>query len=297
MRSTRLAAAVALLLMVWCGIARPAEDEHLALVNLKTVDNVRLSGLLRQPQGVRPKVGVVMVHGYSGNFYSSIMAFLPQDLTRRGFGTLAVNMRDHDQGPKKNLFEENRYDIAAAIDAMAAYGYGRLFLLGHSMGTNRVLYYLAATQDPRIAGLILSSGPGNLMEWNERLFGKQAAGQVLKQAQGLQAGGKGDDWMLVDLGPLGKALYTANHLVSLRGPDTLSDPFKNIARVTAPLLIVHGLADRLAAPEVADRLRQQAASGNDVQVALVEGADHSYRGCEDQLADIIAAWLRQHTRP
>ena len=94
------------------------------------------------------------------------------------------------------------------------------------MGTNRVLYYIAATQDPRIKGILLTGPPGNLFEWNISVFGPETANSVLHQAQDLVAKGKGDQWMLINLGPLGKALYTANHVVSLRGPKTVSDPYK-----------------------------------------------------------------------
>lgn len=263
------------------------------LVRLEAADGVKLDGVLRQPKTVRGKTGIIMVHGYSGNFYSGVMAFLPEALAHHGFATLAINMRDHDRGPKKNRFEENRQDIAAAVDEMARRGYTSLILHGHSMGTNRVLYYQAVTQDRRIVGVILTGPPGNLLQWNIRMFGSKAATRVLRQAQNLVKNGKGDQWMLVDLGPLGKALYTANHLVSLRGPDTLSDPFKNITRITQPVLIIHGLSDRLADPEVTDRLRNSAASNVRATAVKIPGADHSFRNCRKELVEIIKQWLKK----
>ena len=125
------------------------------LIELQTTDGVRLDAVLREPYPARAKGGMVMVHGYGGNFYSGIMAFLPEALSRRGIATLAINMRDHDLGPKKNLFQENLPDIVAGVDEMARQGHEALFLYGHSMGTNRVLFFLAETQDPRIKGVIL----------------------------------------------------------------------------------------------------------------------------------------------
>jgi pimeloyl-ACP methyl ester carboxylesterase len=238
----------------------------------------------------------MMVHGYSGNFYSGIMAFLPETLAMHGFATLALNMRDHDRGPKKNLFEENLQDIAAGVDDLARRQYKKLFLYGHSMGTNRVLYYQAATRDPRISGIILTGPPGNLFQWNVRTFGLEAATRMLQRAQQLQTQGKGNEWMLIDLGPLGKALYTADHLVSLRGPQTRSDPFANLARTSRPILIIHGLADRLADPSVADQLKESAGRGSRVQVVKIAGADHRFRGYEKQLGEAINQWLLQRLR-
>jgi pimeloyl-ACP methyl ester carboxylesterase len=274
--------------------ARAAQNIDVDLVRLQTNDGVKLTGILRQPRMAKANACVVLIHGYSGNFYSGIMDFLPEALADRGFATLALNMRDHDQGPKKNRFEENRYDIAIAVDKMSLLGYNSIFLYGHSMGTNRVLYYMAATQDPRIKGILLTGPPGNLFEWNISVFGAETAKSVLRQAQDLVAKGKGDQWMLINLGPLGKALYTANHVVSLRGPKTLSDPFKNISRISKPILVVHGLADRLANPDVADRLRNSATLKTNVTVVKIPGANHRFSNYQEKLVSVVTRWMIEH---
>lgn len=268
---------------------------RIQMLRLQTADGITLTGVLRQPRTVRNNAGVVMVHGYSGNFYSGIMAFLPEGLSDSGFTTLALNMRDHDRGPKKNRFEENRYDIAVAVDEMARLGYAPIFLFGHSMGTNRVLYYVATTGDSRVKGILLTAPPGNLFEWNISIFGLEAASQVLAQAQDLVAKGKGGEWMLINLGPLGKALYTANHVVSLRGPKTVSDPYKNISRIFKPILIVHGLADRLANPDVTDRLLKSATPEIQVTVVKIPGANHGFSAHQQDLVTAVNKWLIDQT--
>jgi pimeloyl-ACP methyl ester carboxylesterase len=272
------------------GTERGIQNE---IIRLQTTDGVWLDGALREPKPERIRAGIVMVHGYGGNFYSGIMSFLPEGLSEQGFATLTLNMRDHDRGPKNNLFEQNLQDIAAGVDEMARRGYKVLFLLGHSMGTNRVLFYQAESQDPRIVGLILTGPPGNLFQWNIKTFGLEAATQILRRAQKLKDEGKGDTWMLIDLGPLGKTLYTANHVVSLRGPQTVSDPFMNVARFTKPILIVHGLADRLADPQVAEQLKNNARSASRVTVVKIPGADHRFREHHQELIGTIDQWLFQ----
>jgi pimeloyl-ACP methyl ester carboxylesterase len=283
-----LAAVVFLLCLACSQTEREARTE---LIKLQTTDGMWLNGILRQPHPKWTKAAVIMVHGYGGNFYSGIMSFLPEALTESDFATLALNMRDHDSGPKKNRFEENLQDIAAGVDEMARRRYKNLFLYGHSMGTNRVLYYLAETQDPRITGMILTGPPGNLFQWNVTAFGLEAASKVLLRAQELQAAGKGDSWMLIDLGPLGKTLYTANHVVSLRGPATRSDPFTNIAHISRPVLIVHGLADRLADPSVADHLKNSGPRDNQITVSKIAGANHRFRNHQKELEEVIIQWL------
>ena len=297
-RSSRIAALLALFLaLCWLTSARAETSVRTELICIKTEDGISLTGLLYQPQQGEIRAGVVMIHGYGGNFYTDVMSFLPQSLAARGMAALAINMRDHDLGPKRDRFEESRLDIAAAVNELARRGIRPIFLYGHSMGTNRVLYYLAATGDPRVAGAILTGPPGNLFEWNARVFGREAASRVLLEAQELVAAGRGDQWMVVDLGPLGKALYSANHVVSLRGPSSLSDPFRNIAQVTRPILIVHGLADRLADPAVADELRRHAPAADQVKVILIAGAEHSFRDHEKPLEEAIYTWLLRRLSP
>jgi pimeloyl-ACP methyl ester carboxylesterase len=298
MRSANFVFVVSMLFFIGLSCtARAAGSDKVELVHLKTVDGVKLTGALHSAQPASEKAGVVMVHGYSGNFYSGTMEFLPHALSAGGLNTLAINMRDHDRVPKQNLFEENRHDIAAAVDEMERRGYNPIFLYGHSMGTNRVLYYQAETGDPRVTGVVLTGPPGNLYEWNVRVFGAQTAARVLQRAQKLKAGGKGNEWMLINLGPLGKTLYTANHLVSLRGPETFSDPYKNIGRLSLPILIVHGLADRLADPVVADRLSSHAGSGTKVNVVKIAGAGHGFRGHQQDLTERVHNWLLKQLTP
>jgi pimeloyl-ACP methyl ester carboxylesterase len=297
MRFFKSFALICLLIPIGFGQTTRAEENiNIQLVRVKTDDGVYLTGVLRRPRMSKNTACMVLIHGYSGNFYSGVMDFLPEALTNKGFATLAINMRDHDRGPKKNRFEENRYDIASAVEKMARLGYSPIFLYGHSMGTNRVLYYLEATQDPRIKGAILTGPPGNLFEWNIRMFGLKTAKQILRQAQDLVGKGKGDQWMLVNLGPLGKALYTANHVVSLRGAKTVSDPFKNISKISLPILIVQGVADHLVDPNVADRLRNSAALSTNVKVVKIPGADHRFDRHRQNLVNIIHRWLVNRLR-
>lgn len=264
---------------------------HTELVRLTTADGRETAGVVYTPLGRVPRAGVALVHGYASNFYSGVVGHLAPALAERGYATIAVNMRDHDAGPKTTLFEENRWDEQAAVDELARRGVTPLALVGVSLGTNRVLYYAAETRDPRIRALGLVAGPGNAFEWNVRRFGREQATRVLEEAQRLQREGRGRELMLVDLGPLGKALYSADHLVSLRGPDTRSDPHRNIARLALPILLVYGTADALVDLEVGRRLRAAATAAPRADLVELAGADHAFSRHRAELADLVARWL------
>ncbi len=260
-------------------------------IRLTTADGVETSGLIYGPAGRAPRAGVVLVHGYASNFYSGVTGHLSRGLAERGFMTIAINMRDHDGGQKTTLFEENRWDEQAAVDELGRRGVSPLAIVGSSLGTNRVLFYVAETQDSRVKSVVLLAGPGNAFEWNAQRFGRESATRTLQEAQRLQAAGRGKELMLVDLGPLGKALYSADHLVSLRGPQTKSDPFKNIAQVATPVLLVYGTADRLVELEVGRQLKTVATRARRVDLVEMAGADHNFSKHKDELASAVERWL------
>ena len=291
---TLLSNAMLLLCAAWA-LAQPAPPRvstgaacSTEMVTLRTTDGVRLQGIIFR--AAKPSASaLLLVHGYGGNFYEAYFPKLAEAAARAGYDTLALNMRDHDTGPKKSSFMDNQVDIAVGAAYLRQLGHKRLVLLGQSMGTNRVLYYQAASGDRDIAATILVSGPGDLFEWNVWQFGKEKAQATVDEALNLQRAGRGEEMMLVDLGPIGKALYTARYLLSLRGPDRLSNPYLNLAKVKNPILIVQGTADKLIPPDVGKRL--QMAAGPTAVSASIEGAGHGFENYESALSEKVLGWL------
>ncbi len=262
-------------------------------VALTTRDGALLNGVLYRP-GAKPRpTAILLVHGFGSNFYTGYFPLLAQAAAEQGYASLALNMRDHDAGPKVTDFADNEVDIATGVAYLRKSGYSKLILLGQSIGTNRVLYYQAATGDPSVVATVLVSGPGNLFEWNVWQFGRKKAQAIVDEALAMQAAGQENQLMLVDLGPLGKALYTPRYLLSLRGPNARSDPYQNIQKVTNPILIVQEKADKLIQPDIGERLRRAAMQNAKVDLIYLEGADHAFKNQEAVLAERILAWLKE----
>ncbi|MGD8924614.1 MAG: hypothetical protein PVG64_06745, partial [Syntrophobacterales bacterium] len=76
-RVSKLALIFLAAVMSFSSCGKTENKVQVDLVELQTADNVRLDGALHQALFTGSKVGVIMVHGYGGNFYSGIMAFLP----------------------------------------------------------------------------------------------------------------------------------------------------------------------------------------------------------------------------
>ena len=262
-------------------------------VAVTTRDGIVLDGVLYRPTAKPRGSAILLVHGYGGNFYGGYFPLLAQTAAERGYTSLALNMRDHDTGPKMSDFTENEADIAAGTAFLRQLGLSRLVLLGQSMGTNRVLYYQASTSDPSIVATVLVAGPGNLFDWNAWQFGRKKAQATVDEALAMQVAGQEKQLMLVDLGPLGKALYTSRYLLSMRGPNAQSDPYRNIQKIAGPILILRGTADKLVEPGIAERLRDAAKRSSRVDLIEVEGADHGFKKKEEVLTQRILTWLEK----
>jgi len=260
------------------------------LVTLRATDGVRLQGIVSHASKPRASA-LLLVHGYAGNFYEAYFPKLAEAAAHAGYDTLALNMRDHDAGPKKSSFTDNQADIAAGVSYLHELGHKRVVLLGQSMGTNRVLYYQASSGDPDIAATVLVSGVGDLFEWNVWQFGKEKAQATVDEALTLQRAGREEELMLIDLGPIGKALYSARYLLSLRGPDRLSNPYQNLAKVKNPILIIQGTADKLIQKDIGKRLQTAAPAGSAAVFVSIEGAAHGYENYESALSDKVLGWL------
>src|SRR5205814_6582366 len=100
----------------------------------------------------------VVIHGISLNHAVGLNLELCAILAAQGVLGLSVDMRWHDGYDdgvlRDTTFEDTLPDVRAAVQLLADRGADRVVLLGHSLGSQRIAYYHAATRDPRIAGLV-----------------------------------------------------------------------------------------------------------------------------------------------
>ena len=138
-----------------------------------TEDGLKLHGFLYEPDK-RTSTVLAQVHGMGGSFYQphfldalaetlskNNIAFSP--FNNRGSGLL-TNFRKSNKnveivrlGTSREKFEDCLLDIKAHLDFLEKQGFSNIHLCGHSLGTCKVIYYLAKTQDKRVNSVILLS--------------------------------------------------------------------------------------------------------------------------------------------
>ena len=147
-------------------------------LNVPTKRGVVLNGMLFRKQEVKTAdtvmIAITGIHGnfYSNPFYYNIGDTLNSDdidfiyaQTNDAYGqipTVNVNTgKEETIGSWNERFSYTDEDIDAYLTFAAEEGYKHIILAGHSLGANKVIYYLSRNHDPRVEHFFFLS-PANL---------------------------------------------------------------------------------------------------------------------------------------
>ncbi|QMF82670.1 alpha/beta hydrolase [Klebsiella pneumoniae] len=131
---------------------------------------------------------VIAITGVHGNFYSNPFYYTLGDTlstagidfiyaqTRDAFGQMEiVNAKTGKTeviGSWNEDLTKSDDDVGAWIDYAAQAGYKNIILAGHSLGANKVIYYLSKHADPRVSKFILLS-PANIRHLTSQVSEKE----------------------------------------------------------------------------------------------------------------------------
>jgi pimeloyl-ACP methyl ester carboxylesterase len=268
------------------------------LLSFKTADNERLHGLLFKPHKAS-ELALIMVHGVAMNFYLPPLPTFGQALAEAGYHCFVINTRGHDWiaragnltnfgGAAYETFEESLLDIDAAIDCMAATGYRRFVLLGHSLGCVKSLMYQGTRQRAGIVGVISCSCPKQF--YSARAEEQADFVELMAEAERMIARGEGEKFIWAQTsGSLG--IFTAKTYENKYGRHEKNDVRPHAARLRCPHLAIAGGAEHRSFPEYAKALAE--AGGSSASYRIVPESNHFYTNHEPEVVEIIADWLKQ----
>jgi len=235
-------------------------------VEFETVDGARLRGWFLPAAGTDDGAAhpvVVVMHGWA----SAAEDLLPAApaMVGAGLAMLLVDARGHGRSDAAEFMSMPRF--AEDLDAAVAWlreqpgvDAARIALVGHSVGAGAAL--LVASRDSRIAAVVSIASMAHPREMISRSFRGYRAPQTVVRA----------------------ALRTIEHTIGHRFDDFA--PVHTIARIDAPVLVLHGLDDRTVPADDATRL---AANNPSATLRFVPGADHhSLDGFLPALPEILA---------
>lgn len=254
-----------------------------------------------RPPGQR--AAVVLAHGASE--HSSRYAWAAEQLAERGYATYALDHRGHGHSEGPRAYVDRMDNVVADLDqlvdrATAAHPDAPLFLLGHSMGGCVAIAYTLRHQE-RLNGLVLSA-PLAALEAASPV--ERAAGRVLSVVAP-KLGVYGIDSSTVSRDPEVVRDYDADPLnyhgkLPARTVHELSQTVGSfpdeVNRLTLPMLLMHGTADKLVPPHGTEMIDERAGA-RDKTMIRYEGLYHELLNEPERervVAD-IADWLDERS--
>ncbi|WFE69393.1 alpha/beta hydrolase [Thiomicrospira sp. R3] len=135
-------------------------------VSLELTPGVFLQAEYDQPVESNKRIAVLVKHGFLTTNQFHTVRSMVQALNDQGLTTLSPNISYGISGRQDSLkcdslhthtLEDSRAEISAWIDWLVAQGYERIVLLGHSSGSQDLLFSQATEPHPSVELLVLTS--------------------------------------------------------------------------------------------------------------------------------------------
>ena len=273
---------------------------------LRTGDGVALATYRWLPdEGGRPKAAIIIVHGYAE--HAGRYDALAVTLVAAGYAVYALDHRGHghSEGARANVevFREYVSDLTRFIEHVREiHPNPPRFLLGHSMG-GLVALQMVLEQPEKVDGLVLSGAYlSNAARVPRPLLA--LSGPVSRLFPSLPV--QSLDTSALSRDPAVVRAYEADPLVyhgkvkARLGHEMLQAGAFVMARadsVHLPLLIMHGGADQLAAPNGSRELYERVSS-EDKTLKIYDGYYHEIFNdvSKERVVGDVLEWLRAHAQ-
>lgn len=254
-----------------------------------------------RPDG-EPRGVLVVMHGLRdhGDRYAEVA----ETLVARGYAVHAFDLRGHGRSAGRRVtigsFDEYVEDLDRFVARVREREPGRpLFVFGHSMG-GAIVALWTATRRPDVAGVVLSA-PALRIDAPPL----QAAATPVLAALAPELGALAPDNRHFSSDPAIERAMGADPLIhqppgpvhTARGLlGAIERIWASTDRLTAPLLLLHGTADRLTAPAGSRDLYVRAAA-TDKTLRLYEGAAHDlvHEPARARIVADLVAWMDERT--
>lgn len=246
---------------------------HLSRWEIRRTGNLMIRGDIRYPLGDEPSSAVVICHGFKGFREWGFFPPLARALARRGHAAITFDFTRNGVGDDgvdfsalerfaENTHSGNLAEIHAVLDAVAGgkllpLAPERIGLFGHSRGGGKAV--LATAADGRVDALVTWAAIATVHRWPEETLARWQRGETIT----IENSRTGQQMPIAP--SFGRDLE--------RHPARL-DIGAAAARIRVPWLIVHGDRDASVAPGDAHALF--AAAGQQAELLLVEGGDHTF---------------------
>ena len=278
-------------------------------LKIETQRGTLLDGVLFGTNGKADTV-MIAITGIHGNFYSNPFYYnIGNTLTAAGidfiyaqtndaFGVIQTmnthTGKEETIGSWNERFVLTDEDIEAYLDDAVKRGYKHILLAGHSLGANKVIYYLSRHHDPRVEHFLLLS-PANLDYMTSGVTANER--HIIKQLYEQGAGDKMLPFLLMGwVECIVATAYDWVHSGLLNNVHTSPDgDFSQVEQITHTGALLIGTYDRFTDGDPTGFLRNinshiPTAAQN--RLVFIERTGHTYQQKEQEVADKILELIK-----
>ncbi len=277
-------------------------------VRFKAADEVELQGWLHLADG---DSAVIHIHGHSGNGYeNNFLDYLSEMYVQQGVSFFSIDTRGRGvisdfamgsgfkhAGSCFELFDESVHDIEGALTYLRSIGKKTFLLQGHSLGCTKVVNYIVAQMCSDISSVVLIA-PTDMVGWAESDPQHET---YLVKAKHHIAAGEGEELVDAQCWPLDKVPISAQTYPTICERGSSADIYNNrdggplLGQVSLPMHIVYGDADigiqRIDGAVDSWLARVNPIKNQNTTISIIDGAQHSFAGCETDLAAAIKKFI------
>lgn len=281
------------------------------IVHVITEDDYLLYGMHLKAEKSRSKTILIAIHGTASNFYENdFMGEVTQNAhtmrvsvlltNNRGSGVLQAWPKLH--GTSLEHFEDCVKDIDAWVSFALQQGYEKIILQGHSLGSEKVVYYMnKGKYREKVDGVILlapSDSWGAEMEYLK----KKGAEKYFKEAKGLVKEWKEkrfltSDWLSYS-GVMPKSADSFLNFMKEESELSKALPFHArrlpfFRRIAVPILAVIGDQIEYTVIPIREAIEVLKKENPRAEVNQIKNCDHDFTGKEKELAEIVGGFLER----
>lgn len=277
------------------------------IVHVITEDNYLLYGLHLKAD--KSKTILIAIHGTASNFYENdFMEEIAKTAHEKGFSVLLTDNRGVGvlqawpklHGTSLEHFEDCVKDVDAWISFALQQGYEKIILQGHSLGSEKVVYYMnKGKYREKVDGVILlapSDSWGAEMEYLK----KKGAEKYFEEARKLVKEGKGNqflpsDWLSYS-GVMPKSADSFLNFMEEGSELSKALPFHKkslplVRTISVPILAVIGDQIEYTVIPIREAMELLKKENPLVEVHQITHCDHKFTDKEKELAEIVGEFL------
>lgn len=284
----------------------------------KATDGVDLKGIIYKTKNQTNKI-LISVHGMATNFIKERDEKIAENINELNIDLLAFNNRGHDlvnyikKDSKENTelagtsyeeISECYKDIVGAINYAISQGYTEIYIMGHSLGCTKTIYtYNKLIEEnkteilSKIKGVILLSLvdiPLALQVYLKEDFPVMVTYAKNMKREGLENQLMPEESFIHPISVKTFLRYAIDNkdIDFARFSDT-NYSYKEINNIKVPLFMRWGNNKELIiqkADELCENLKSKIKNSN-LDIGYIDGANHSYQGKEEILANEIKNFL------